>query len=151
LAISERFQRGGEIAKNVISVKEDLAIERQYACQSNRDPSKNAPAPSRPEGAKRIEAGISVMLKTFYAVGAAAIIAAAFVTALSVADVVDARGSAPDAKTDRADARPLAGDCSRNSWPYFEASCLRDVRNPFGQAREVRLVSTDRLTANAAH
>ena len=30
-------------------------------------------------------------------------------------------------------------------WPYFEASCLRDTRNPFGQARDVRLVSTDRL------
>ena len=49
-------------------------------------------------------------------------------------------------KADRADMRPLAGKCSENAWPYFEASCLRDTRNPFGKAREVRIVSPDRLT-----
>jgi hypothetical protein len=91
------------------------------------------------------------MLKAFYAIGAAAIVAGAFVTALSVADVVDARGSVPGAKADRADTRPLAGNCSENSWPYFEAACLRDARNPFGQTHEVRIVSTDRLTANSPH
>ena len=37
----------------------------------------------------------------------------------------------------------------RMAWPYFEASCLRDTRNPFGKAREVRIVSTDRLTSVA--
>jgi len=81
------------------------------------------------------------MLRTIYAIAAAAIVAGAFVTALSIADQVDARGSAPGAKADRADTRPLAGQCSQNAWPYFEASCLRDARNPFGQARDVRLVS----------
>jgi len=53
----------------------------------------------------------------------------------------------PGAKADRADARPLARDCSANAWPYFEASCLRDARNPFGQARDVRLVSLDKAAA----
>jgi len=91
------------------------------------------------------------MLKTFYAIGAAAIVAGAFVTAMSVADVVDARGSVPGAKADRADTRPLASQCSQHSWPYFEAACLRDVRNPFGQTHDVRIVSTDRLAANSAH
>jgi len=91
------------------------------------------------------------MLRTFYAIGAAAIVAGAFVTALSVADVVDARGSVPGVKADRADARPLAGNCSQNSWPYFEAACLRDTRNPFGQASGVRIVSTDRLAAAFTH
>ena len=91
------------------------------------------------------------MLRTFYAICAAAIVAGAFVTALSVADVVDARGSVPGAKADRADTRPLAGTCSQHSWPYFEAACLRDVRNPFGQTHDVRIVSADRLTANSAH
>jgi len=87
------------------------------------------------------------MLRTIYAIAAAAIVAGAFVTALSIADQVDARGSAPGAKADRADTRPLAGQCSQNAWPYFDAACLRDTRNPFGQAHDARLVSADRLPA----
>jgi hypothetical protein len=90
------------------------------------------------------------MLKAIYSVAAAAIVAAAFAAALSVPAQVEARGSVPGIKADRADARPLAGDCSQNAWPYFEAACLRDTRNAFGQARDVRLVSTDRLTPVAA-
>jgi hypothetical protein len=85
------------------------------------------------------------MLRAFYAIAAAAIVAGAFVATLSISDQVEARDSVPGTKADRADIRPLAGKCSQNAWPYFEASCLRDTRNPFSQAREVRIVSTDRL------
>ena len=85
------------------------------------------------------------MIKTFYAIGAAAIVAAAFVATLSLPAEVEARGSVPGAKADRADTRPLARDCSQNAWPYFEAACLRDTRNAFGHAHDVRIVSTDRL------
>jgi hypothetical protein len=87
------------------------------------------------------------MLKTFYAVIAAAVVAGAFVATMSISEEVEARGSVPGAKADRADTRPLAGDCSLNAWPYFEAACLRDTRNSFSQARQVRLISTDRSTA----
>jgi hypothetical protein len=90
---------------------------------------------------------MGVMLKVIYAVAAAAIVAGAFVTTLSISEQVEARGSVPGAKVDRADARPLGANCSNNGWPYFEAACLRDTRNPFGQAREVRIVSTDRLAS----
>jgi hypothetical protein len=85
------------------------------------------------------------MLKSVYAIAAAAIVAAAFATTLSLTQPVEARGSVPGAKADRADLRPLGGDCSQNAWPYFEAACLRDAREPFGQARQVRIVSTDRF------
>ena len=85
------------------------------------------------------------MLKTFYAVGAAAIVAGSFVGALSLPAQVEARGSVPSAKADRADTRPLARDCSQNAWPYFETACLRDTRHAFGQANYVRMVSPDRL------
>jgi len=85
------------------------------------------------------------MLKTAYAIVAAAIVAGAFVGTLSLSAQVEARGSVPGVKADRADTRPLARDCSQYAWPYFEAGCLRDARNPFGEARNVRLVSTDRL------
>lgn len=87
------------------------------------------------------------MLKTVYAIAAAAIVAAAFVATLSVSEQVEARGGVPGVKADRADIRPLAGKCSQKAWPYFEASCLRDTRNPFSQAREVRIVTTDRLAS----
>jgi len=85
------------------------------------------------------------MLKAIYAIIAAAIVAGAFVATLSISDQVEARGSAPGAKADRADIRPLGGKCSQNAWPYFEAACLRDTRNPFGETRPARIVSADRL------
>lgn len=85
------------------------------------------------------------MLRTVYAIAAAAIVAASFVATLSLSAQVEARGSAPGAIADRADTRPLARDCSQKAWPYFEAGCLRDTRNSFGEAHDVRVVSTDRL------
>jgi hypothetical protein len=87
------------------------------------------------------------MLKTAYAIVVAAVAAGAFVTAISLADQVDARAAGP--KGDRADARPLGGQCSEHAWPYFEASCLRDTRNAFGQAHSFRVVTADRLAADA--
>jgi hypothetical protein len=89
------------------------------------------------------------MRKAIYAVVASAMFAGSFFVALSLSAGVEARGSAPGAKADRADARPLAGDCSAKAWPYFEASCLRDTRNPFGQAQDARRVSFDRTAAQA--
>lgn len=90
------------------------------------------------------------MRKAIYAVFASAMFAASFFVALSLSAEVEARGSAPGAKADRADARPLASDCSANAWPYFEASCLRDTRNPFGQTLDARRVSFDRALAAQA-
>ena len=80
------------------------------------------------------------MIKTAYAVAVAAIVAGCFVAFPSLS------ASAPiGAKGDRADARPLGADCSQHAWPYYEANCLRDVRNPLATPRQVRMVSTDRV------
>jgi len=84
------------------------------------------------------------MLKTVYAVAVAAIVAAGFVAFPSLSPQVEASAPAIDGKSDRADTRPLAGDCSQHAWPYFDAGCLRDARNPLGQARQVRFVPLDR-------
>jgi hypothetical protein len=81
------------------------------------------------------------MLKTVYAIVAAAIVAASLVLAPSLTPQVEAGAPSATGKSDRADARPIAGDCSERPWPYMEASCLRDTRNPLGAAREVRFVS----------
>jgi hypothetical protein len=88
--------------------------------------------------------GDGVMRKTIYAVAAAAAIAAVLVMLPSFVPQVEAHGPVLGAKGDRIDARP-AGDKCEHEWPYFEASCLRDPRYPFGQAREVRIISLDRL------
>ena len=53
----------------------------------------------------------------------------------------------PAVKSDRLDHRPLGAACSRQVWPYYEAQCLRDRGNLAGEARTVRLVTTDRVAA----
>jgi hypothetical protein len=83
------------------------------------------------------------MIKTAYVVAAAVI--AAIIVAMPSLSMVQARGPALGVKGDRVDARPLGAACSQREWPYFESSCLRDVKNPFGEARQVRIVTTDRL------
>ncbi len=88
------------------------------------------------------------MLKTVYAVAISAIVAA-FITLPGLLPD-EARAQLWGAKADRADTRPLARACSRNAWPYFEAPCLRDTRNSFGEASAVRLVTVDRLAPIAA-
>src|ERR1700684_916411 len=89
---------------------------------------------------QRVAKGTVSMLKTVYAIVAAAIIAACLVLAPSLSPQVEAGAPSATGKADRADARPLAGDCSERPWPYMEANCLRDTRNPQGLAREVRCV-----------
>ena len=53
--------------------------------------------------------------------------------------------AAPMVKADRLDERPLASECAEQAWPYFGTNCLRDRTPTAGQARVVRLVTTDRL------
>ena len=50
-------------------------------------------------------------------------------------------------KADRIDFRPLGTACSQNAWPYFEANCLRDRNQVMGEARPVRVITTDRAGA----
>jgi len=83
------------------------------------------------------------MMKSAYVI-AAALVGAGLIALPSLSQV---QASAPvlGAKGDRVDARPVGAACSAREWPYFETSCLRDPTQPFGQARKVRMVSTDRL------
>jgi hypothetical protein len=84
------------------------------------------------------------MLKSFYAVAAAAIIAACFVLSPSLSPQVEAGAPAMNGKSDRADTRPLGMDCSQHAWPYYEPSCLRDTSNRLAEPRQVRFVPMDR-------
>jgi hypothetical protein len=85
------------------------------------------------------------MRRTAFAIIAAASVAAAFITVLSFSMNLEANAHVQGTKGDRADLPPLATNCSDHAWPYFEACCLRDPTKPFAQARQVRLVSTDRI------
>jgi hypothetical protein len=91
------------------------------------------------------------MRKSAYVV-AAALIASAIVSLLSLfSPQVQAR--APEGspveivavKGDRLDLRLLGTDCSQREWPYFEAACLRDAKDPAAPVRLPRMVSVDRL------
>jgi hypothetical protein len=84
------------------------------------------------------------MLKSVYAI-TTALIVAGIVAWPSLSPQVQARAPALGVKGDRADARAIGAACSQREWPYFEATCLRDPKNPFGEARQVRVVSIDRL------
>jgi hypothetical protein len=87
------------------------------------------------------------MLKTVYAIAVAAVAAACFVAFPSLSFQVQARSWALGAKGDRADMRPLGTDCGQKAWPYFDAACLRDGRNPLVTPHQARLVMADRIPA----
>jgi hypothetical protein len=87
------------------------------------------------------------MIKTVYAIAVAAIAAACFVAFPSLSYQVEASSSVLAAKGDRADVRPLGRECGQKAWPYFDAACMRDARNPLVTPRDVRFVTTDHTPA----
>jgi hypothetical protein len=86
-----------------------------------------------------------LIYRALSAVAAAALGAAVMMALPGFSPAVEAGTSAPMVKTDRLDYRPLANDCAERAWPYYSANCLRDRSQATGQARTVRLVTTDRL------
>jgi hypothetical protein len=81
--------------------------------------------------------------KTISAIAAAAIGAAVILALPGFSPQVEAGTGthSPAVKGDR-----LTGAaCSQRAWPYYEPQCLRDAKNVRGQARVVRIVSTDKL------
>jgi hypothetical protein len=69
------------------------------------------------------------------AVGAACFLAVLWNDALVGAPRVAALGS--DLKP-----HPTDFSCSGRTWPYYDAQCLSDLRQPDGRARTVRIVSS---------
>jgi hypothetical protein len=83
------------------------------------------------------------MIKAFTAIAAAAFVAAALTVLPGFAPQVEASVPQALAKGDRLEIRAAGKDCSQQSWPNFEASCLRSA-NSKTAVREVRLVTADR-------
>jgi hypothetical protein len=78
------------------------------------------------------------MIKALSAIAIAAFVAAALTILPGFAPQVEAGVPAPLAKGDRLDIRT---GCAQQSWPNFDASCLR-VKG--GMIREARLVTAER-------
>ncbi len=85
------------------------------------------------------------MIKLMSAVAAAAAIAGAAILVPGLTPDVEAHAAPPAGKSDRLDLRTYGRACSQHGWPYFEASCLRNVASPTRRAPVVRIVTTDRL------
>lgn len=88
---------------------------------------------------------IMLIYKALSAVAAAAFGAALVMALPGFSPAVEAGNTNPVAKSDRMDYRPIGSDCTQQAWPYYGANCLRDDSQAAGQARIVRIVSTDRL------
>jgi hypothetical protein len=83
--------------------------------------------------------------KTFSAILAAALIAGAMTMLPGVSAQVSASSPLNHGKGDRLDIRPIGANCSEQAWPYYDAKCLKDARQPMGIAKPVRIVSADRV------
>jgi len=75
----------------------------------------------------------------------AALIAAAATIFPGASDPVIASAPIHGGKDGRSVSRPLGTPCSQQTWPYYQADCLRDRRIGFGQTTAVRVVTTDRI------
>ena len=87
------------------------------------------------------------MNKTMSAIFAAAAIGIGATLVLGMSPAVEASGPAGSfGKGDRLDIRPLGKGCSERAWPHYETTCLRNVHQPAGRARTVRIVTADRIS-----
>ena len=80
------------------------------------------------------------MIKTFSAIAIAACVATAVA---ALAPEVEASVPRPLAKADRLDIHPIGHDCSQQTWPNFEPSCLRTAGTRTS-VKVARLVTADR-------
>jgi hypothetical protein len=86
------------------------------------------------------------MIKLGAAVLVASFVAGLIVTAPGVTPQVEAHTYA--IKGERLEPlRTYGAACSQRGWPYFETSCLHDTNSPAREARPVRMIGTDRVSA----
>jgi len=87
--------------------------------------------------------------RSISAAALAALIAGAAMIFPGASDPVVASAPIHGGKDGRSVARPLGTPCSQQTWPYYQADCLRDRRIGFGQTTAVRVVTTDRIEISA--
>jgi hypothetical protein len=83
------------------------------------------------------------MIKALSAVAVGAFVAAGIAVVLGFAPKVEASVPAPLARGDRLDIHQVASNCSQQTWPNIEASCLREAGSKM-LVGGARLVTADR-------
>ena len=85
------------------------------------------------------------MIKLGAAVLVASFVAGLAVTAPGLSPKVEAHTYA--IKGERMEIRNIGTACSERGWPYFETKCLHDANSPGHEARNIRVIGTDRAPA----
>lgn len=83
--------------------------------------------------------------RTISAIAVAALVAFAVTILPGAGNQVSASAPITTGKGDRLDIHAVGANCSQQAWPYYEAKCLKDARQPMSRAKTVRVVSTDRI------
>jgi hypothetical protein len=78
------------------------------------------------------------------ALAVAAVIAAAITVLPGASEKVSASTPLNSGKGDRLDIRAAGPNCSEQAWPYYEAGCVKDRRQPMSHAKATRIVTPDR-------
>ena len=81
------------------------------------------------------------MIKSLTALAIFAVLGASVIALPGFAPQVEASETVALAKADRLEIRPVAPNCAQQTWPNFDASCLRTGD---GMVREARLVTARR-------
>ena len=84
---------------------------------------------------------ISVLMAAAAIVGGATVLSGATEKTSVTVPITSGKG-------DRLDIRAVGPDCSKQAWPYYEASCVKDRREATSQAKPARIVTADRVSAN---
>ena len=79
---------------------------------------------------------------------AAAAIAGALTVLPGASQSVSASSPLNSGKSDRLDARAETPKCSEQTWPYYDANCVKGRSPAAASGRSVRIVTTDRVTAS---
>jgi hypothetical protein len=78
------------------------------------------------------------------AAGIGAVLLGGAVMIFSGAATTEAHSTPVSVKGDRLDYKPYGADCSKQSWPFYESSCLRNRIGASRQAKPVRMVGIGR-------
>ena len=79
---------------------------------------------------------------------AAAAIAGALTLLPGASQSVSANSPLNNGKSDRLDAPVDTSNCAEQTWPYYDANCVKGRSPTAASGRSVRIVTTDRVTTS---
>jgi hypothetical protein len=86
----------------------------------------------------------TISIEIISAMAAAVVAAAGIVLFQTSSAQVAAYSRAQDVKLDQASIASPVANCSEQTWPYYDRSCLRVRNSPSGEPHTVRFITIDR-------